>query len=440
MSRARRGRDVAEPQAGPVSGETRPLSRNRGYNILWSSQLLSEIANEMAFVAFPLLILATSGSLAQLGVVSAVLAAASVAASLPAGLLADRVDRRTLMLVCQGGRSLALGSLAVVALTGTPSFGHILVVAAVEGALGAVFQPAEYSALPQVVPRSQLSLAIARNTARPFAAILVGPSVVGITFAFSMALPLLIQAATLLFSFFALLLLRPLPQVSSARRPWRHAVGEIGAGFRWALGHRVIRPTLVYIFFVNIVFHAVIILVIAISGEDTLATGEIGLTMACFGIGGLLGGVVAARVHSALPASVIVIGFAWVTAVVIALMALVPEGLALGVLLGTAALLAPVANTTVATYQLLVTRDELRGRLSGITGLASGAAGSLGPLLSTGALALFGVGGSLLALAIAMAAVGTGALVNRTLRHFPTLRSSSEITEAVAERDHRSSL
>lgn len=419
-------RDTSPPAnpVGTAEPET-PLSRNRNYHILWASQLLSESGKEIAFVAFPLLVLASSGSPLLMGVASSILAAASVAASVPAGVLADRVDRKNLMLLCEGLRALGLASIAFVQFAGSLSFTHIVIVAALEGALGSVFEPAEHAALPQVVPRSQLANAVARNTARPFIAILLGPALAGLAFAAHPALPFAVEALALTASFLVLLLLRLPPRTAeqAPRQPFR-AMTE---GFRWALGRRTIRSTLIYSVFVNLAFHAVILLVLAISGEDDVGPGQIGLTMACLGAGGLLGGLFAAKLHAALPAPLIVIGFAWVAAVMTALMVTVPRGLPLGLLLAGAAFLAPLANATVVSYQLMVTPDELRGRLSGISALGSGAAGAVGPLVTGSVLALTGSGTtSIVVCAAAMALIAAGATLSPTLRRFPTVRTGNE--------------
>jgi MFS family permease len=102
-------------------------------------------------------------------------------------------------------------------------------------------------------------------------------------------------------------------------------------------------------------------------------------------------------------------------------MTLVPGGLPLGVIIGVAAFFAPVANTTILTYQMMITPDELRGRLAGVTGLAGGTAGALGPLL--GGILMTSTGGAGVPIcAAALAAVALGTSLSPTLRRFPALR------------------
>ncbi|MFI6511953.1 MFS transporter [Streptosporangium sp. NPDC050855] len=409
---------VRAPEGSAGGGGPVRLSRNRDYNILWTGQLFSELGSEITFVSFPLLILAMSGSPLDMGLVSSVLATAHMVANVPAGVVADRWDRKKVMLLCHGARALAMGSVAVALLMGVYSFPHILLVAAVEGFLSSVFQPAEQAALPQVVPESQLPLAIARNTARPFIATLLGPALAGFLFALHHTAPFGADAIMLAASFVTLLFLRLPRQAATAGSPRARVTGSgVAEGFRWVAGHRVIRMTLVWMGLSNLVFGALVIIVLAMTGEG-VSPGEVGLTMACIGAGGLLGALSAARLHAALPPFLFIVGFPLVAAVMTALMAVVPSGILLGVLLGGAAFLAPVANTTVLTYQLTVTPDHLRGRLSGIAGLFSGGAAALGPMVG-GLLMTAGGSTAVLVCAAGLALVAAGTVLSPTLRRFP---------------------
>ncbi|MEU4235474.1 MFS transporter [Nonomuraea sp. NPDC026600] len=421
---------VSAPGGGGRDEPVR-LSRNRDYNILWTSMFLSELAGEIVFVAFPLLLLAHSASALQIGLITSILAAARMAVNVPAGVIADRWDRKRVLLLSQAVRSAAMFSIVIALLLGVFSFPHIVLVAVIEGAFSSVFQPAEHAALPQVVPGSQLPDALARNAARPFAALLLGPAAAGFTFGLHELVPFSIDAGMLTVSFVALTVLR-LPRRRPAEETSLGRPGQDGllGGFRWLLGQPVIRTTVVWIVFVNLAFHALIIIILVRSGEAEVAYGEIGLMMACFGAGGLLGAMVAGRLHAALPAPVIIIGASWVFAAMAGLMALVSRGLMLGVLLGLAAVFFPVANTTIVTYQLTIAPDEIRGRLTGVVGLCSDLAGTVGPMAGGLLVAVTGDGAmSILICAALLGIVALGANLSPTLRRFPTLRPAPAVPE-----------
>lgn len=401
--------------AGPVAP---PLSRNRNYHMLWGSQLISELVGQLCLVAFPLMVMTATGSALQMGAVTAVVAAAGMLANVPAGVLVDRFDRKRVMLVCQCVRAVAMAGLVAALLTDRFSLTYVLLVAVVEGMLGAAFDPAEHAALPQVVHESQLSTAIARNTTRRYIATLLGPAGAGFLFAAGPTVPLAVAAVLLVVSCVVLSFLR-LPRSRPGARPNRK--GALVEGFRWVLRHRVIRATLAWLMCCEVFISALTTIVLALSGEDSMAPGALGMMMTGFGIGGLLGASVAARLYAALRAPVIILGFSWCAAVLTLVMALVPTGVLTGVVLGGIGFLIPTAFTTIMTYQLAVAPDGLRGRLSGVVGLFAGAAGAVGPLVG-GLLMTDGDSrSSLLVWALCLAAVALGTTLSPTLRRFPTL-------------------
>ncbi|MFF9013838.1 MFS transporter [Streptomyces sp. NPDC014870] len=410
---------------------TTPLPRNRNYRILWSGMLLSELAGEVAYIAFPLLVLADGGSAAAVAGVAAVLAGARTLVSLPAGALADRVDRKRVMVATQGVRTVAMLAVALVLLLADCPPWLILLVAAVEGAAAGVFVPAEHAALPQVVPEAQLPQALARNAARPFAALLIGPALAGFTFGLHEVLPFALNTSVLAVSFVALAALHlprraTAPPAGEAPKPEAAAAPRLG-GFGPLLRMPVIRATMAWIVGVNLAFHSLVVLVLIVSGEDGVAPGQMGLMMTCFGAGGLIGALVADRLHAAaLSPAVLVIASTWVFAAVAVAMAYAPRGIPLGILLGVAAMAMPIANTTVITCQLSAVPDGLRGRLSGLVALGSELAATAGPVAAGVLATAFGDDAvSMLGAAALLVVVAAGATLSPTLRRLALPRPSA---------------
>lgn len=404
-------------EAGPVAAP--PLSRNRNYHVLWGSQLVSELVSQLCLIAFPLMVLAATGSAPQMGAVVAVIAAAHMAANVPAGVLVDRFDRKRVMLVCQCVRAVTMASLTVALVSGHFSLPYVLVAAVMEGVLGAAFDPAEHAALPQVVSESQLSEAVARNTVRRYVATLLGPAGAGFLFAADPMAPFAVAVILLVVSCVVLCFLR-LPRREPVAEPEK--AGMLTDGFRWVWGHQVIRPTLVWLMCCELFISALIIIVLAVSGEGGMAPGELGVMMTGFGIGGLLGAAAAGRLHAVLPAPAVILGFPWVAAALTLVLALVPTGVPTAVVLGGIAFFIPTAFTTVMTYQITVAPDELRGRLSGVVGLFAGGAGAIGPLAGGLLMADGDSRSSLLICCGCLAVFAVGTTLSTTLRRFPTLK------------------
>lgn len=82
---------TASPKA---DDEPRPLWRQRDFAVFWAAQTLSVLGDSFALIALPLLVLEATGSLARMGLLTAVGGAAAVVAAVFAGVVVDRVDRR----------------------------------------------------------------------------------------------------------------------------------------------------------------------------------------------------------------------------------------------------------------------------------------------------------------------------------------------------------
>src|SRR6266536_5761264 len=91
-----------------------PLWKNRDYMILWSGQMVSTLGTGASQIAYPLLILFLTNSPAQAGFAGFLFGLPYIILSLPAGALVDRWNRKRVMILCDAGRALAMGSVPVV--------------------------------------------------------------------------------------------------------------------------------------------------------------------------------------------------------------------------------------------------------------------------------------------------------------------------------------
>src|SRR5882672_6218080 len=127
-----------------------PLWRNRNYLLLIGGQGISSLGSQVSLVAIPLLMFALTGSPALAGLLSAASSLPTALLLLPAGALADRWDRKKMMILCDAGRALALGSIPLTMLFGQLSYLQLFLVAVIEGILAVFFSSAESVSLPQV--------------------------------------------------------------------------------------------------------------------------------------------------------------------------------------------------------------------------------------------------------------------------------------------------
>lgn len=162
--------------------------------LLWSGQALSSLGSQISLVAYPLLVLATTGSPAKAGVVGFARNLPVALLALPAGAIADRVNRKHLLVACDGARALAMATIPLGLLAGDLPYGLIVAVAVLDGS-GFVFTyVAERGVLRQLVAPDQLGEAVARNESRIFGAMVAGPPLGGLLFGIGQAAPFLADA------------------------------------------------------------------------------------------------------------------------------------------------------------------------------------------------------------------------------------------------------
>lgn len=412
-----------------------PLSRNRNYRVLWGSQALSEFGSSVAGLALPLMVLAVTSSPATLGLVLGTSAAASLLVGLPAGALVDRWDRKRVMLGCEVADVVSTISLVIALWWGVASVGHIILVAAVWGVCGAMFGPAEEACLPNLVPGEQLSTAVSLDAARGQLAGLSGTAVGGFLFALGRFVPFAVDVLTRIMGLFVLLFLR-VPPREVRPEPLSRLGHEMVSGLRWMWRQRPIRVVGLFAVGINLFFAAFFVIIIVLAQARGVSSGEIGIMAGMMGVGGILGCLVAPYLYQRLSPYLAIIGVFWAVTLLTPLAVFIGNGYLMGILLAAMALLAPTTNTAVNTYQLLLTPDELRGRMSSVMGVLIGSAAVAGPAL--GGLLMEEIPHNQ---AILLCAAGVGLVtvlgtISPTLRKFP--RPAAEPEATVKKQDQES--
>ncbi|MCT9935401.1 MFS transporter [Planotetraspora sp. A-T 1434] len=436
---AGRAREVGAESAGrtetaagraEMAGPAAPLSRNRDYRLLWGGRAASELGVSAATIAFPLLVLAVTGSAATSGLVLGTIAAAQLLAGLPAGALADRWDRKTIMLGCEAAQAIAAASLVAAVYWNVVSVAHLVAVAAVIGVCSALFEPAEDASLPNIVPDEQLPTAVAMNSARSNLGHLAGTAAGGFLFAVGRFVPFAVDLLTHLTTLVTLAFVR-LPRRQAPLAPMGHLGQEIMSGLRWVWGHRHVRVTAICAMVLNLFFSAFYLVVIVLAQARGVPSGQIGVMAAMLGVGGIVGALAAPSLQRRLTPYMSIAGVFWALTLLTPVAVFAGNGYVMGALFFAMALLPPTANTTIITEQLLLTPDELRGRLSGVLGILTGAAGAVGPALGGVLTEVVSGSAAVLVCAAGIAAVTVLVTVNPTLRRFPRRPAQDVPAESV---------
>ena len=401
-----------------IGAPSHPLWRNRDFMILRGGQAISVIGSRVSNIAFPLLVLALTHSPAQAGIVGFFNTLPNVLFMLPAGALVDRWDRKQVMILCDSGRTLAIGSVVLALLLGYLSVVQLALVAFAEGTFSVFFTLSESAAVPRVVPPDQLTAAVSVNESTRRGADLVGPSVGGILFSLGRTLPFLADTASYLISVLSLLLIKARFQeeretrVTSLRQ-------EIGEGLRWLWHHRFVRASVFLIAGSNLLFEASSLIIIVLAQRLHASAAVIGLIFSFYGIGGLVGAIIAPWVQRRLSLSLIVIGANWAWALLWPLYAVVPSPLLLGLINAVMALLGAVWNVALGSYILGLIPDALRGRVRSVNLLVAWGTIPFGAMLSGFLLQLVGPIFAVLITGCAMLGFAAAATISPAVRNVP---------------------
>jgi MFS family permease len=308
------------------------------------------------------------------------------------------------MVACELGRVVALGSVAVTALAAgvhAITIPQLVAVAFVEGSLFVLFDLAEGAALPRLVPPAQVPTAVAWNQARTQGADLVGQPVGGLLFAIAPALPFAVDAVTYLLSGGAIAAIRTRLQGERAAvaEPLRARIAE---GLRFVQRSAFLRETVGIVGWMNLVFNGTFLALIVRARELGGGPAQIGLMLAAYGAGGILGALAAPTLHRRLPGRVVLVGIAWLwTAIGIAL-ALPPSLVWLGVLVFVMSLFGAPYNVVIAARMYELVPEELLARVRSVAKIVAWGTIPVGTLL--GGVLADGLGGgpALLVLGLAM--------------------------------------
>jgi MFS family permease len=357
-----------------------PLRRNRDFLLLQTGQLLSEVGTQSATIAYPMLVLAATGSAARAGVVAFARALSMTLFALPAGVVADHWNRRRLMIAADGVRVLAVGGLAAAILADQLAFWAIPVVAFVEGAGAALFAAAQAGALRAVVPARQLPGAAGAQTGRLAAVGLAGPTIGGALFGVARALPFLVDAVSYAFSTVSLLAMRG--PFQEAREPDRSSLrSRLAEGFGFLWGHRFLRVCAFLFGLSNFIGVGVLFAVVVLGQRQGLSAGRVGLLLSAFGGCVLLGSFLAPRVSRVLSVRAVLLLELW-TWLGCGLFLIWPNVYVLVAGSLPTALAIPSTNSVVHGYRMAMTPDRLLGRVESIWRTISLLLMPLGPLVA----------------------------------------------------------
>ncbi len=313
-----------EDDAGPFEPAARAgifaSLRLRDFRLLWLGQVSHTGALWAEQIARPVLVYELTGSAAHLGAVVAMRTLPQLGLGVVAGVIADRYDRRRVLIVTKLG-AFGIGvAFAALLVAGRLELWHIYVASFARGAFMAFDQPARNSLIPSVVPAAWLMNAVALMATTQSSMRVVGAAAAGVTLAaigtegtFVLIPIIYIGSVT------ATMLMRAPEQPRPAGIGIAALRADLAEGLRFARGHRAIRVTLLLsllFFTLGVPYLQVFSPLFALEVLDMGNIG-VGILLAVSGVGALVGALMVAsqpttRLGLMLPLLLIALGAALV--------------------------------------------------------------------------------------------------------------------------------
>ncbi|RCG28744.1 MFS transporter [Sphaerisporangium album] len=438
------GEAASRESAGPA-GSAPSLWRNRNFRWFLTVQALSALGDSFSYVAIPLLVLRATGSVVQMGVVTGLVGVASIVTGLFAGYLADRVDRKALLIVCDVARCVLYGLIPVVWLV-SPQVWLLYAVVPLAGAFAMQFQVTYVTIVPALVPAGQITKANGHLYAAYSVAGVAGPTLAGVVSGLAgPAAAIAIDAASFAVSAAGLLLVRPRPAepaprpdpasgpgagvradeaepgATDAKPSRRRAVTRdfmAGAGFLWR--HPVLRRlTIMLTLLLFLTFGLTDLIIYYLKHDLGRSDSTVGYILAAATGGSLLAATLVAPLRERLGFGACWIGAWALCGVTIALLGASPGALAVGVLATLCLLCTGVAGICSMSLRQEVTPSHLLGRVTSAFWTIHNTLGPVGAAVLTAAASRYGVTSVFLLAGVACTLIALSAVLTPIRRARP---------------------
>jgi MFS family permease len=354
-----------EPVRAPKRGPTLPPALHHGdFRAFWIGQAVSLIGTQFTNVAMAWQIYQITNSALQLGLLGLARAIPQMALTLVGGMLADAVDRRRIMIATQLGQGTVAAALVLLTVTDAMSPTALYVASGLLALFAALDNPARQAYVPNLVPRADLTSAIALTTSMRQVSYILGPSLGGVVLAVGGPVWCYGSDAAARLVAIGLLLSIRVRRAASGRR--RVSLASLLEGLAFVRSQPTILWLMVLDFAAN--FFGSPRALLPIYARDIFQVGPegLGILYAASSIGSLSGGLAMSMIGQPRKAGLwILLGVTFYACSVMAF-ALSPTFAVAVVLLVLMGLGDTVSSVLRGTINQLLTPDELRGRVSAV--------------------------------------------------------------------------
>jgi len=337
---------------------------HRNYRILFPASVLSNIGTWAQRIAQDWLVLELTGSAQLLGLVTALQFLPSLLLSLYGGVLADRFDKRTLLMLTNIGAGIGSLVMGLLVVTGAVQFWHVALLAFVVGVFSALDAPVRTSFNSELVGKSDIPSAISLNSANFNAGRLIGPAASGLLIVlFGTGVSFIINSFTYVAVVIALSMMQK-EKLFIEAKPDTSA--KLKQAVQYVLGQRELKLVMIAVFFATTFgLNFQIFMAVMATKEFGLGPAEFGLLGSILAVGSFTGVLVSARLeHLRVPKFVMAGGIMFGLLLTIA--AWMPNYGSFAAILPIVGGIALLTLISANSYVQTNSNPKLRGRVMGI--------------------------------------------------------------------------
>jgi len=356
------------------------LRGNRDFRLWWTGSIISELGNGISGIAYPLLVLGATGSAAKAAMVGACYTVALAVLSLPAGVLADRYQRRRILVLSPLVDMVAVATIVPAVLTGHVWLTQLCAVAFVQGSMTALRSAAARPALNRIVAAEDIDQALSIELTRSGLVGLAAPPIGGLLFSIARWLPFGVDALSFGASMLTALSLRtPLgpegaaptdcpgadcqhsPEAEGRRLPFRTDLVE-GLRYVWRSGY--LRFMAGWSCLIGMALSALPLVTVVLLRSRGAGPVLIGVAYAIGAAGGLLGAQVAPKLIRRLPGRRLVLLGTWALVGSTVAVAVLPHPVQIALAIAAAYFLISPLIVVINAYETRTVPDALQGRVT----------------------------------------------------------------------------
>jgi MFS family permease len=270
--------------------------KHRNYRILFPANVLSNIGMWAQRIAQDWLVLELTGSAQLLGLITALQFLPSLLLSLYGGVLADRFDKRTLLMITNIGAGLGSLTLGLLVVTGVVEVWHVALLAFIVGVFSALDAPVRTSFNSELVGHKDIPSAISLNSANFNAGRLIGPAASGFLIVlFGTGLSFIINSITYIAVVVSLLLMRKEDLFISVKPD---SSAKIMQAVRYVISQREILLVMIAVFFATTFgLNFQIFMAVMATQEFGKGAAEFGILGSVLAIGSFTGVLISAKLE-----------------------------------------------------------------------------------------------------------------------------------------------